>query len=672
MNLINTVEKAKNEYGPIHARIENDTSFESGKQWDDEEAKRRYDDGRPSRTTNICRTYINRIANPYLKNPFTIEVDVEGEDNKPIAEGLGSIINDIEEDSGAIAKYYDAFRDNIVCGYGYLVARPKYKSERTTEQTVVIDIIPPQEVAIDKADEPQWAVITQNISLSIAKSLGYEPESEVEDSIFKEVELSTVYTLESITTKRAFRSNSEYQDFGDESEIDSSFEMVRDIQTTKLSISRVIEGVEIGKAVTYAEMDRIPIVQLQGERSFVDGEYICTGMISRMNDSQIQTNRTNSLVEEVLEQISNDPYIATAQQIKGLEKYWDGRDKKLRRVRLYNGINQNGSPLPPPQRTGMEQNLGLALSAKENATGDMARASAVTDGMLGDGEVAGIESGVAIAQKQYQGEISTIVYTYNFKEALRKFGMILLKFHGAITPQITIEVDEQEVAIPKDKYAELLEMIEISVVAGPHEVEARHRNRMVLSELMPVMPQIAPLLGIEILRESDMEGKEELIEKAMKILPPEWQDQDDKQVDPAAEQAMQAAQSTIDQLNTQNDYLISVLRQFQAQQVDDEKDRANKLEIEKIKAEASITEQQIQSNTVLEKAKIDSGSASNQAMINRIAEKEKAEIDVMGSIATQSIQVDESMMKPINPQGVEEVGPIPPMADGPVKIDRIE
>lgn len=168
----------------------------------------------------------------------------------------------------------------------------------------------------------------------------------------------------------------------------------------------------------------IPIARLIGEETIIQGIMDRKGHTRALKDAQRMYNYNASAAVEYGALQTKAPWIAPAAAIEGYETYWDSMNDINYSVAPYNHIDDQGNPIPMPERTPTPAASQLYLEAMQTADNQMMMASGQYEANLGrkSNEV----SGKAIDAREHQGDQATQHYNDNQAIFIRYIGKIIL------------------------------------------------------------------------------------------------------------------------------------------------------------------------------------------------------------------------------------------------------
>lgn len=168
----------------------------------------------------------------------------------------------------------------------------------------------------------------------------------------------------------------------------------------------------------------IPIIRVIGEETVIEGEMDRKGHTRALKDPQRMYNYAASSAAEFTALQNKTPWIAAAQSIEGLETYYATANLNNPSVLPYNHVDDDGNPMPPPQRQDPPMVAPAFLQMMQDSDKQMDMASGQYEATFG--EKSNEKSGKAIDSRQRQGETATYHYIDNLAIGIRFTGKILL------------------------------------------------------------------------------------------------------------------------------------------------------------------------------------------------------------------------------------------------------
>ncbi len=423
---------------------------DNGYQWPDALRKSRDFDAKPCLTINKTFQHNLLIINDIAQNMPTSDVHPVGDDGDyQAAQVFEDVIRHIEYQSNAKAAYQTAVEHQVSGGVGYWRYRTRYASEDSFNQDIFIERIKDAlQVAIDpdckefdcsdaeygfvfahfsheqfKAKYPKWVGVlgTEGVgegddwmTPDSIRLCEYYRKEYVEDELWAipDEQTGEVQTIKMSEVPEKLRAKAMAR---------PGFRS-RKIKDPKvmwylLAGQQVIDSTEI--PCTY-----IPIVRIVGWETVIDGKVDRKGHTRQLKDPQRMYNYwASSAVEHVVLQ-SKTPYVGDLRSFEGLEKYWENANKENFAYLPYNGVGDDGQPIPAPQRQQPPVMASGYIQGLENAANEMAMVSGQYQNQFG--APGPEEAGVAIQARRRQGGVSTFHFSDHFAAGIRFGTKILL------------------------------------------------------------------------------------------------------------------------------------------------------------------------------------------------------------------------------------------------------
>jgi Phage P22-like portal protein len=358
------------------------------------------------------------------------------------------------------------------------------------------------------------------------------------------------------------------------------------------------------------------------------------------------------------------PFIGAEGQFEGHETKWAQANTRSFPYLEYKPKTLAGQLAPPPQRQQMADVPVGVLQMAMHASDDIKSTTGVFDASLG--ARSNETSGVAIKQRDRQGETTNYHYIDNLNTTLRHVGRCILDmwpkvYDGTRTLQImgqdgkvsTTEVNKP--AMETDETGQAVEMLEndMSVVAdfgvtisvGPSYDTLRQEAVDGMIQTAQSWPKLMDIAGDKVVRSMDWPMADEIADRIEKTIPPELRDKEDGET----------ADDTVDTPfgPVPKEQLPAMLGQLK-QQMD---------QMQQALQEAS---------SGIEKAKIDAASRERVAEINADARADVEEIKGWIAMLVQRMQpppaltaaafdlgenAEQSDTRPVGPQPMDQAQP---------------
>lgn len=336
----------------------------------------------------------------------------------------------------------------------------------------------------------------------------------------------------------------------------------------------------------------IPLFRVIGEETIIDGQMDRKGHTRAMKDPQRLANYWYSAATEHVALQSKTPYIGPMAAFENLETYWDSANTVNHAWLPYNSYDDKGRLQPPPKRQDPPVMAQAYIEGLKIASQEIKEVSGQFEADLG---MEGNEkSGVAIQQRQRQGDNATYHYIDNLALMIRFLGKALIDLipkiydtqrvikimaEDGVEHEVTIDPKAQEAFVKKQ--AETKDTVEsiFNPMVGRYDVEAdvgpayatrRQEAFMALSQIMKESPDLMKVAGDLLFKAADFPMAEQVAERIKHTIPEQVKSGEG----PSPE--LQQAQQHIEQM--------SGLLAQSAQALADEKrkgtDQSKKLELE--------------------------------------------------------------------------------------------
>jgi hypothetical protein len=627
-----------------------DTKFANGDhanmwQWD---ANVRTERGsRPSLTYNQVRQHNLQVINDARQNKAQIKVSpTGGRASYEAAQVFSGIIRRIEYTSKAVDAYSTATYHQVESGMGYVRVETDYVDDQSFDLDLFIRRVPdprcvymdPDCKSYDKSDAA-FAFVFEDIPRD-----RYEEEYGKEDNTAP----ATFDQTDGWNDKDHVRIAEYWRrgeanrtihmlDNGAVVDDDEIPEELRDEIKKRIVKSRDVSEPEIEwfKIAGDKIVDRrdwpgkyIPIVPFIGEETVIEGVMDRKGHTRSQIDAQrIYNYWASAAVEQVALQ-TKTPYIARADAIEGRTEQWATANVKNYSVLVYNGVDEAGQTIPPPARVEPPTMAQAYIQGMTIARQDLMSVTGQYQAELG--MPSNERSGIAIQQRQRQGDTATYHYIDNQSKAIRQVGRILIdlipKIYDVRRVVMTLAEDgsEAKVVVAPDapeahqqiapgpngqpqpltngqaqQQAEDPEQPDPTVIFNPnvgtYDVEAdvgpsygtqRQEAANAFSQIMQQNPAAFQVVGDFWATNSDFPGADELADRLKRGLPPQYKAGPDPQVQQIAQQAQQAQQQAQGLLQ-KADAEIAMLKAQLVHAQESAKDKSQEIAIKDYEAETN-------------------------------------------------------------------------------------
>lgn len=560
-------------------RMLDDLEFIAGEQWDKVEKDLREAEGRPCLTINRLPQFVRQVVGDLRNIRPSIKIRPNGYgSDEDMAEIFNGLIRNIEERSKDEQPYTSAVESAVRCGIGHFRIETDTLPDNPFFQDIFIrPIHSPLSVVWDRAARSVTRSDASHCFVrdAMPRTLFEKEYPDVDPDDFGEsmsLEHQTYWSLpERVIVAEVFEKERARADFAllengavvrmdrlpvsmahdpiNERMVraDGGSVFIEEIRTanTMRVVWRKITGAGILDSGEWATPD-IPIIPVIGEEVHFEKTMLRAGLVRWAKDPQRLYNYWRSTQTEIMGAAPKAPYILGASQAEGFEDLWATANRGNKPFLVFDDSRNAARPsreAPPVASSGMNNEIALAAE-------DMKATTGIYDAALG--AQSNETSGVAIRQRQTEGDISTNFFGDNLAASMRRAGRILLDL-------IPIVYDTQRVVriVAEDSTSKLAEVnrlviesglpriyndltvgdYDVTVDIGPAYTTKRQEAVEGMREILQGQPFAQYFLDL-VARNADWPGADEFVERAKKLLPPQLQE-DDEEVTPEQQAARQ-------------------------------------------------------------------------------------------------------------------------------------
>lgn len=548
---------------------------ENGYQWPNSQWRAREMDNRPHMTFNLTRQHNLMISNEMRKNKS--QVKIIGMGNGATAESASAIsqlAKRVESQSNAQDIYTIARNFQVDGGLGFWRLFVDYCDPMSMDQDVYIGpIIDPLAVVLDPdakrkdGSDARWGFIWN----AVARDMYEEEFPEFkeagrtqlvfegtlsDDDFFSRDNVMMMEYFEIQTMKDTLISFVDPSSGDRKTILESTLKGAENIleallkeprtrtrpTTTEVVMQYKIAGTEIIDETEWIGK-YVPIIRCVGEESIIDGVLDRKGHTRWMKDAQRMLNYNASSQVEFVALQSKSPYVAALQAIEGSEQYWNTANTVNHSVLPYNGIDDDGNTIPPPQRQEPPQSSPAFQQGMDTAFQQVMMVSGQWQSQMG---MQGNErTGVAIEGRKEQSATATYHFQDNYESALRftalqlidifpklydtRRGLLILgdndePFEMMIDPAAS-QAFQQKVAYNGQIIARILNpgIGEYSVApsVGPAYANAMQQTAESLELILTQNPNMAQIVGDIFMRSLPFDGAQEAAARLRRMVPPQ-------------------------------------------------------------------------------------------------------------------------------------------------------
>jgi hypothetical protein len=594
-----------------------DTRFANGDsdnhwQWPDAMFADRDAAARPSLTVNKTRQHCLQVINDAKQNKPQIRITpVSDEATKASADVYEGIVRHIEYASNAQVAYDTATTHQVQGGIGWWRVITEHEDPSGFEIGCRIQRVrdamsvwmDPDIQEVDGSDA-RFAFVVDDVPRDEFEARYPEYRDRVPQASFAGPVVSGGWLDEDHVRVAEYYRKSDRDDIlhllpdGSavrESEITEVMSL-RDLRSISVRQRRVTEDrVEWFKIVGGEIVERaiwpgkyIPLVRVIGEETVIEGRLERKGHVRALKDPQrIYNYWTSSGVESVALQ-SKTPYIAAVESIEGHQQYWDTANTINHSVLPYKARDDQGTPLPPPQRQDPPQMPQAYIQGMQIAQTEMMMASGQYQPNMGQPDP-NQTSGKAIALRQRQGDTATYHFIDNLAIAIRYTGRILIDLIPKVydTPRVLrilaldgsvgrVQLDPAQpqalqqvpsppgtqqgsagaAPLPPTPMEQLASQVtrifnpavgryEVQADVGPAYATKRQQAYDAFVQIVATAPQVMSIAGDLLFKAADFPMAEELAERLQRLVPPQALGQGPSPAEQQLTQQLQGAQAHV-------------------------------------------------------------------------------------------------------------------------------
>lgn len=538
-------------------------------QWPDSIRRNRDIDERPCLTINKTRQHNLQIINDAKQNKPSVKVHPVGnEATYEAAEVFEGVIRHIEYISNAQVAYDTATKFQVEGGIGYWRVVTDYAGDDTFDQEIFIRRIKdPLSVFIDPdinekdGSDARFAFIFDTVPKEefneaypeykhlAGKSVLGDAEGWVDDDHVRIAEyyrrVSKADRMMSFTDpttgeQTVMRASALPEQIA-QAVIDDPMTIHREITDDQVEWFLIV-GNEIAERKTWAGR-YIPVVRVIGEETIIEGRLDRKGHTRNLKDPQRTYNYwTSSAVEQVALQ-GKMPYVAPVAAIEGYETYWETANRVNYSILPYNHKDSKGNEIPPPKRADQPTMSQGYIEGMQIAQQEMMMVSGQYEANFG--QKSNEKSGVAINERQRQGDTATYHFIDNLATGIRFTGKILIDLIPKIydTPRILriLAEDGTESKILLDPQAQQayqehtqqhtqqvqaifnpnVGKYDVEADVGPAYATKRQEAFNAFSQIISQNGELVGVVGDLMFKNADFPGADEIAERLERMVPPQ-------------------------------------------------------------------------------------------------------------------------------------------------------
>lgn len=540
---------------------EDDFLFASGdEQWPESVRQEREEDGRPCLTINRLPQFIRQVMGDARQNKPAIKVRPVEDSDEEIAEIYEGLIRSIETSSNAPQAYMTALEHCLTGGFGNFRIITEYCDNKSFDQDIKIKPIrnpfavfwDPNAKEYDRSDA-EWCFVTEWLSKeAYQRRYPNKPESDWEEDYAlrtdaegwmdanERVRVAEYWVKEKVKRKIYQIGDQVFDELPEEAK---GMPGIRSRTVHDVKIKRyLLSGDGILEDAKDWAGEYIPIIPVWGIEEFVSGNFRYMSLIRHAKDPQRMFNYWQSTITEKIALAPKSPWLVTADMIKGLESFWNNANNQNFPYLPFNADPRGGIP----QRTNPAQINAAEIAQAAQSIDDMKATTGIYDASLG---ARGNEtSGVAIRQRQLEGDTSVYSWIDNLARSIEHCGRVLVDLIPKIydTTRVVRILGEDDsttdVMLNQPEIQDIGGMIrykndlsvgkyDVKISIGPSYATKRQEAADSMLAFIQAYPIAAQLCGDLVAKSMDWPGADEIAERLKQANPlamaedPEYQQQ---------------------------------------------------------------------------------------------------------------------------------------------------
>lgn len=287
----------------------------------------------------------------------------------------------------------------------------------------------------------------------------------------------------------------------------------------------------------------IPLVRVIGTENVIDGMMDRKGHTRSMKDAQRMFNYNSSAQVEFVALQGKTPWIAAAKAIEEFENMWNTANNANYSVLPWNHIDDEGNPMPPPQRPPAPTSSPAYQEGMATARDQMMEVSGQFQAQMG---MAGNErTGRAIESRKEQSATSVYHFQDNYADALRLTGKMLIDLYPKIYDtrrvlkvladdgtDLDLEIDpsaKQAFMQQMNHQGEVIRRVfnpnvgkyDVASDVGPAYGSKRQETVDALTLILTQAPALTGIIGDLLLDAMDFDKAQEAARRLKRMIPPQ-------------------------------------------------------------------------------------------------------------------------------------------------------
>lgn len=438
-------QECRDHFDVLYNDCEDDWRFLYGEnQWDEKARSARDKGSRPCLTLNQLLPYAHQVVNDIRQARMAIRVTpVDSNADIETAEVLAGIIRNIEAQSNADSVYTTASMNAVGAGVGWIKVKTDYADIDTFDQEIYLDRIldfrsvylDPCSDKIDGSDA-EYAFVLDSYTKDRFEEIYPDAQAVSFDDRFSEDEIVIAefyykkYKNDTIHQIRLIDGSIQVINNEQKNAIDEDGTVIYELLAErKVEIPYVKKCIYSGAEDPLEEEEfpckYIPLVPVIGEEVYIDNKREFHSLIRQAKDAQQMYNYWKSASTEFIALQPKAPWIAPNGSFQSYPNKWANSNTENFAFLEYDIVyDDQGQRVEPPTRAQPIQGSPAMMQEAMGARDDIRLAIGMPQSNMG--EAAGEISGIAIRNRQIEGDNSTFHFVDNLAASISQVGRILV------------------------------------------------------------------------------------------------------------------------------------------------------------------------------------------------------------------------------------------------------
>lgn len=608
-------------------------------QWSDDAKRSRMPNGklaRPMLTVNKLPQHTRQVTNEQRQNRPAIKVRaVDDKGDIKVADVLNGIVRHVESNknekySGAAVAYTTACEHQVISGLGYFAIATDYCDSDSFDQDIFFRRIRNPFTIYDDPDiqtpdgrDRKWLFETDLIT---------EEEYQARFPDADQIEWSALGAEEfahwfNVTEKKLRIANywrveetAQWLSLMPDGQIVKDSKKAEGAQQSRRVMDRkvvcyTLNGAEVLETTEWAGRF-IPFCRVVGNEFDIDGKVEISGLVRNAKGAQMMYNWWVTNEAEFLGSSTKAPYIAAMEALQGFEEEWRTSNTQNHAVLHFNAFDEDGNPVPVPQRVAPVLPAAGFIQAKMGAADDIKSTTGQYDASLG--QKSNETSGRAIANRQRESDTANFHYIDNLGFAIEFAGQIIVDLvpkiydtervvriigedgtedYAQIDPSMQVAVDKVlgRDGTEQERYNLGVGKYDVVVSVGPSYATKRQESAELAVQLSQANPAFAAATMDLMPKMLDMPYADEFQKRARAMLPPQVQQAigDEQGNEPLPPQAMAAIEQAKQMLGQAHGQIEALQQGLQEKESELQQAKAQAGEVDQMLAAAKTEGEQI-------------------------------------------------------------------------------